>query len=411
MASIGVDERDEFLSNLNSVRNDVKTKFSHAHLLLHEREAILLRQLEELEDSYKQQYLRENKQMKELLATKEQLQFALKGNENKITLSAMLAPLEAKLRELEEGGDELQRIELNWSRVEELENLLTAIGTIKLTKEIDYTRRKIPVLSACIYKENTTRLGQFAYPGVIAIHPVTNNLFISDGSNNRVQVFDKFCEFLFSFSKRMNFPSGISFHDNQVYVTQYLANSVNIYLTNGEYVQSLGSSGDKELEFKYPLRICISEYANNIYISDYGNSRVQVLNTDLTFNSFILGGKKPKDVQVTENEIFILDGSDPCLHVYNYEHQLIRELISFGKGGSDIMNSLFFCIDRYSNILLTDCFTCSVLIFSKEGKLIHKFGKSGNNAGEFIDPHGIAIDSNGKIVVVSTNPKHCIQFF
>ena len=51
------------------------------------------------------------------------------------------------------------------------------------------------------------------------------------------------------------------------------------------------------------------------------------------------------------------------------------------------------------------------IIFSKEGKEIYKFGKEGKRPGCFIEPRGIALDSEGRIIVASQNPDHCIQFF
>ncbi|KAI6656612.1 PEP-CTERM domain protein [Oopsacas minuta] len=386
-------------------------RFYRARRLLQEREEVLLFQLDEIKDSYKQQLVR-NEQRRELLATRENLQSFLKGNQNQETLLAMLAPLEDKLREMEGGIEELQVIKLNWSREGELESLLKDIGTFKLSKAIDrdYTRKGIPVLTACKYRLKTTQFGEFNWPTVIAIQPKTDNLYIADTFNHRVQVFNKSCEFVMSFSTLMDHPIGICFHGSKILVTQFVGNIVNMYTTDGELVMSIGSRGEKELEFEHPLRICISECTTKIYICDYGNDRVQVLNSDFTFNSFMFR-TKPRDVKARGDQIYILNENNPCLHVYNYEHQLIRDLISFGNETSQIYSSDHFCIDHNSNILISDRKNCCVVVFNKIGNIIHKFGRRGSKPGDLIDPRGIVIDREGRIIVASLNPDNCIQFF
>ena len=414
MASIRRDEgENSFLSQLESARIELRDKFSRAHKLLQEREEAIFRQLQEIENIYIEQHLRQNEQRKELLATKEQLHSSLKGNENQTILLSMLAPLEAKLKGLEEGGEGLQRIELNWNREEQLENFLKEICTVKfLTKSnIDYTNKNKPVLVACKYRPNTSKDGKFKYPTVVAIDSKTNNIYIGDETNNRIQVFNESCEFIFSFSENMNMPAGICFHKSQIYVTQYCSHAVNTYSTNGEFIISKGNKGNKQLQFDCPFGICSSELNNSLYICDRNNNRVQILNPDLSFNSFVLGLINPRDVKVAREEILVLDSQNPCIHVYNSEHELMRELISYGNAECQVSYSLHFCIDRDSNILFTDFSTCCVLIFTRGGKLIHKFGNKGKNAGGFFDPRGIAIDSKERIIVASRNPDHCIQFF
>ena len=404
----------EFTSQLESARADLREKFSRAHRLLQQGEDAIMKQLYQLEESYNEQRLRQTEEIQELLASKENLQSTIKGNKNQKTLQAMLAPLEAKIKELQESGKGLQqRITLDWYREEELEELLRGICSIKLSKlnKENYIIRK-PVIVACKYRGNASEPGAFKYPTAVSVYHKNGFIYVCDESNNRIQVFNKSCEFIFSICENMKYPAGICFNNDQVFVTQFLGFCVNIYSTNGEYVTSVGSRGDKKLEFNSPLGIEFSEYTNSIYICDRNNNRIQILNLDLTFNSFITGLIDPTDIKVNEEEIFILDRKNPCLHVYNYEHQLIREFISFGYFSYEVFKSNHFCMDRRGNILMTDRSACRVLIFStKDGKLIQKFGKKGDNPGEFKSPRGIAIDSDNKVIVISSNPDHCIQIF
>ena len=185
-----------------------------------------------------------------------------------------------------------------------------------------------------------------------------------------------------------------------------------IYTTAGAYLGTVGSKGDKEIQLNSPLGMCIDSRRNLIYVCEGGNDRVQVLNLlTLKFHSFITGLSIPKDIKLANGEVFVLDRSNPCIHVYSANHQVLRELISYGDTTSQIVKSYHFVIDQDSNFLFTDRSANCVLIFTKEGNLLHKFGREGEGIGEFIKPKGIAIDSDGCIIVGSANPNHCIQFF
>lgn len=410
MASSSVDKGEDFLTQLESIRSELKAKFSRTYKLLKEKEEALLNQLKEIEELFLGENKNVSSEKRELLSMKEQLESNLKGNTNQDTLTAMLAPLEAKLKEFEANREEgLHRIELNWEREGELESILEVFCTIRFFKVIEDYDKSSPVLVACKCTVYPKEPGEFNYPTVLAIHTPTNNIYVCDESRSRIQVFNKECEFLHSFSERMNFPSGISFYGDKIYVTQFSGHALNVYSLKTNFIITVGKRGDKELQFSFPLGIEISQ--NRIYICDRNNNRVQILNIDLSFNRFLTQFDYPLDVKVVKEEIFILDKKNPCLHVYNFEHQLVREFISFGYLSYQVYNTSHFCIDSSSNILMTDRTACCVLVFSKDGKLIQKFGKKGDNAGEFQSPRGIAIDSQGRIVVVSSNPDNCIQFF
>ena len=247
----------------------------------------------------------------------------------------MLAPLDAKLKRMRAGGE----LELVWSREGELYYSLRQICTItyrkmpKVTNEIDYQLRDVPVHMACKTKANTILAGEFRCPTYLAINTITNDIYVSDPINHRVQVFNSSCEHLFTITDHMKFPSGISCYGDYLYITQFIAHTISVYTTDGRYIRSVGKEGNKQLQFKSPLGIFVSDYTKLIYVCDKDNGRVQILDLDFSFNSFISGLIKPVDVKVVRHEvleIYILDKKNPCLHVYNYKYQLIREYISLG---------------------------------------------------------------------------------
>ena len=306
---------------------------------------------------------------------------------------------------LETARDRMRRVELEWDV--NLEGMLSRTGSIRVREVPDYREKGNPVIVAGKYRDNTSSTpGEFFYPRSIAIDSETNNIYVCDGGNNLIQVFNESLEFLFTFHNEMNSPRGICIHLNRVYVTQIRANSLTVYSTEGKYIHSVGREGSKELEFNCPTGVAVSTVNNLMHICDYSNNRIQCLNLNLTFNSFIPKVYYPRDIKLTPQDIVVLTEGNPYFQFYDYSHQLIREIITRGEGNQAI-NPWYFCLDREFNILITDFSADIVLIFSNGGQLLQNLGKR----GDFISPTGIATVREGRIIIVSRNPEHCIQLF
>ena len=225
-----------------------------------------------------------------------------------------------------------------------------------------------------------------------------------------MQVYNPSHKYVFQFNKMMEGPYGICISQNRVYVVQSVSNSLTVCTTEGNSFKSVGKRGIGELEFDKPRGLDVSVEKERIYIAEFDNNRVQCLNLDLTFNSFINDIYGARDVTLTTGHIIVLSLRNPCVSMYTYSLQLIREIIPRGEG-SPVVTPCFLSVDGSFNILISDFTHHCIYIFSFEGELMHKFGQKGNNYGHFIDPRGIAIDGEGRILVASKNSQNCIQVF
>ena len=415
MANINLNvEEESFLSHAERVRSEIQSKFLRAHKILLDREADLLAELQILVDEYTGKRI--TQKIKQLSVSKGALRETLTENENKEILDQSLAPIDARIKKLEaslqRAKDTYKRVSLEWDV--ELNKKLSVAGDIRLNavKEgiRDYKEIGEPVVVFGKYsKEEGSSPSVFCCPFGIAINPENNSIYICDGGNHRVQVYNKSFEFIFQFSEKMNTPVGICIKQNKVYVTQYNSHCLNVYSTEGKCLNSVGVKGKKELEFDKPKGLDISTDKDRIYITEYDNDRVQCLNLNLKFNSIIDNVMGARDVKLTSDEIVVLSCRNPCVSLYTYSHQLIREMIPRGEG--NVVLPSFFILDKSLNILITDYNSHKVSVFSFGGEFIHRFGKEGEKRGEFINPRGIAIDIEGRILVDSDNPEHCIQIF
>ena len=407
---------DTFLCHVESVLVEIQDKFMKAHNILQYREANLRAELQRLIDEYTGEGI--VLQIKELSASKVDLRNRITLNENKDFLEKQLANSDARIAELntklQKAQNTFKSVSLEWDV--ELEKKLIVAGEIRLNavKEAirDYNEIGDPVaVFGKLNRQESSSTGVFCYPKGIAINPVNDSIYICDSGNHRVQVYDKSLKFVLELSENMKSPVGICIKQRNLYVTQYGSHCLNVYSTGGKYLDSVGEKGKKELEFDQPRGLDVSTVKDRIYIAEFGNERIQCLYLDnLKFNSFIEDISGAKDVKLTSNEIIVLSNRNPCVSLYTYSHKLMCEIIPCGQG-DPILTPYFLILDGSSNILITDYGNHSVSVFTFEGELLHRFGREGEDRGEFIMPAGIAIDSLSRILVVSDNPNHCVQIF
>ena len=416
MASISATGGDDFLSHVMRVRSEIRDKFLRAHRVLQDREADLLAKLQEWEGEFIGDKM--TKQIKQLNLSIDALMNTLTGNASKEVLEKSTAPIDANILELERKlqsvRDTYKSVTLDWDV--ELEDKLSLTGDILLnivteTEARDYKKIEMPVVTFGKQSEYVSSSpGVFCYPTGLAIDPSTNNLYICDGGNNRVQVFNKSFEFIFQISDKMDIPSGICIKRNKLYVTQFRSNLLTVYSTDGKYLESVGGKGKYHLEFDKPIGLDISTRLNRIYIAEHENNRIRSLNMDLSSHSIIDDIYGAKDVKLTPEEIVVLSCRNPCLSLFSYSHQLIREMIPSGKS-CQLKLALRFVLDKSLNIYITDVKRHCVCVYSYRGKYLYKFGKEGKQKGRFVAPSGITICPKGRILITSENPNHCIQIF
>ena len=276
----------------------------------------------------------------------------------------------------------------------------------------DYKTKQLPTAYCCKKSSLQKSPGELNCPRSLAIHYNTGHIYIADRDNHRVQVFSCNGDYLFMFSEKMNRPLGICVSQNKVFVTQYWGHCINMYELGGKLIKTVGSKGNGEAQFKHPMGLDVSDRTNNLYVCDCWNDRIQILNEELKYHS-VLGidlFEYPRDVKVTRDRVLVLDGSDPCMFVFDSDHVLTNRLITSDVGKQTSLASCFD-IDREYNIIMSDYNNHCVYVFNQEGKQIHKFGSEGQGIGEFYHPWGIALDNTGRIIVVCEKDTNCLQFF
>ena len=409
MATANPLREDNYELELSRVREKIQTKFVEFIHCLKARENELLREL----DNILAYYLSYRSELEKIYHRKNEIEETKMYHENKLQSSHIksvhedcITRLNTELKSIETPIEpKMVSFECDSNKMlAELNNLGKLVE--KVRSGIDYKSKKQPLVSVC---EKGKGLKQLGCPRDVTVDNKTGKIYIADTLNNCVKVFDSTGKYLFKFGDNedegnMDRPLSVAIYGKRILISQvndYLLN----YQLNGKFISIIGKYGNGELEFNYPYGLTIDGSIGNIYVSDCNNNRIQILSQNFRF-IFQFGKdtlKYPRDVKLSKEFIFVLDESNPCLHLFNYNHILQKSVISRGYG-MQVIYPYYFFIDQTDNILISDCGSSSINILNKEFQLIHKISVSPK-------PMGITVDKRGRVIVVCQAENSCLQIF
>ena len=198
---------------------------------------------------------------------------------------------------------------------------------------------------------------------------------------------------------------------------------------DGSCIASVGEEGSGPLQFNYPAGIAISLITGQVYIADWDNHRIQVLNPeDLTFSHSI--GKRgsangqfqyPCDIAIdSQGLVYVTDANNHRIQKFSPDGRFVAQ---FGNDLSNIRCPLGITIDRahglvyvtehgkeivpqslsekmhtYLSLYRTDNTSPveRLLVFTTDGRLIRCMTP-------FINPRGLTLDSQGLLYVCSND--------
>ena len=180
----------------------------------------------------------------------------------------------------------------------------------------------------------------------------------------------------------------------------------------------IGKKGTKSEEFWEPHGVAVSPTTSEIYVADYGNSRVCVLTANLNW-SFTFGSKGSGQVQFNSPYDVAVDSKG---HVYvadTYNHRIQKLtaigkfICQFGSGGSGFGQFSYpygITVDIYDMIYVSDGGNHRVSVFTSDGQFIRSFGSQGSDTGQFSSPHGLAFDNSGHLYVCDYYNKRIVVY-
>ena len=258
--------------------------------------------------------------------------------------------------------------------------------------------------------------GELYKPLGVAID-TNNRIFIAEGDGSgyaRISVFSEEGEYLTSFTHQyFRRPRGITIHGDNLYVTDTRVHAIFQFKIETDFplVAKQGTKGSQIGEFYYPSNLAVSTHGE-VYVTDYNNNRVQILNSSLQHFRSLTEQPiiHPRDIKLTADEVYVLCEDNPCVQVFSHTGEKLRSLVSRGEQ-MQVSSPYFFCLDAERNIIFSDYVTHQIKIFSKQGNHIRTIGEEGQQPGMFSFPSGLALTKDLSLVVVSHSNNFRMQIF
>ena len=198
-------------------------------------------------------------------------------------------------------------------------------------------------------------------------------------------------------------------------VTNFYEHCVYIFDKEGKCLRTFGSRGNNAGQFLRPFGVT---YLNDdeILIADSGNNGIQQVDVQTgtvvkTFGN--LGAAKgklsfPIDVSLDEERrIVVTEYSNNRIQVMSREGESIS---IFGDSGPEKLNHPTSCIPYKNMFFVSEESNHCIKTFDQSGTFLYKFGKKGNQDGQFSWKYGMLVDSNNNLLVCDTN-NHRVQQF
>ena len=245
-----------------------------------------------------------------------------------------------------------------------------------------------------------------------------NEIAISDYENHKIHVFNSDGTQIISFCGKgaklaeFNRPSGIAFHDNNIFVVDQSNNRVQKLSRQGEYLSHFGESGSLDHQLSCPCGLSFDR-DGNLIVADLGNKIIKIFSLHGRFL-----GKIGREGSFThpfhciqhDNYLIVSDRGDHSVKFFDREGKFLYKIGKNGSADGEFNTPSCLSMDKAGHLLVCDSENHRIQVFDLNGKFVAKFGTKGSGSGELNYPFSIAAFSDGKIVL-SEFHGHRIQIF
>ena len=235
-------------------------------------------------------------------------------------------------------------------------------------------------------------------PSGIALNSKQQLLVAEEG--RKVTVFDRKGKKVQTItSEKLLRPNGVAVDkDDNIYVSNIDNSSLLKFSKEGKLMKVVGRKGTRPGEFSNPDMIKIIN--DKLYVCDFGNNRVQILNTELEYvNSFGCYGDgdgqftNPNDIaQDRAGTLYVSDTNNNRVQVFDCKGQFLSTFSKKGAASEQLSYPCGICVGSDQLVYVSDNKNKCVSVFKTSGEFVTSFG-------QFSNPAGIVIDDDGFVYV------------
>ncbi len=203
-------------------------------------------------------------------------------------------------------------------------------------------------------------------------------------------------------------PRGIAV-DGQglVYVTDYQNDRVQIFDPNGKYIDQFGKEGSGTGQLNGPEGIAIDS-AGNVYVVDTVNERVQKFDRSWTYLTH--WGDVPGDGELDGPRDVAIDSAG-LVYVTDFRLNVVKKYSSDGafidkwgdSGGGALASPNGIAISKLDILYVADALGDQIQAFDLKGTFMGKWNASNSPTGDLYYPIGVETDLEGLVYVTDEN--------
>ena len=384
-------------------KQELRDRFEYYFSVLREKHLEMEAKLDEVVRVAETQVVDRQTQLDQLIVTKAEVSQNLIHNKLNETLVNVSHELDEKIQGLEVIVDQVPSVCLKW-RDEWLVGGMTEL--CRVCEGVSYVNRHNPVCSGV----NRGRGQNEIYnPFALSTDRHNGDVYVCDWAANRIQVFSRE-----GIHQRTISPQGLSYPIDITVTPHQLFVGCNI---PGHICKLDKLSGSILCSVKTEYVITgLSADSDNLYTGMYESNQICHLSLeDLTtirvtpLNSpHITQHTRLRDLKIATSLFVVLfRNCNYPIQTFSRDGNLTQVITSQDQ----LINAFYLCIDRHLNIIVSDWVANNLKVFSIEGHLLTTIGQEGEGPGKFLNPSGIDVDKEGRIVVVDCKQTHMLQFF
>lgn len=246
-------------------------------------------------------------------------------------------------------------------------------------------------------------------PHGIFVDRARSEIYVADTKNDLVAVYDPngLPLFAFGYNGEIKEPLRVvSDPQGRIYVLAGAPRALKIFNYRGEYLRDFPFT-DLEIE-PDPSAITVDR-DGNLYIADGASGKVLVYDSDyrlrLAFRTKGSEQRLVRSVQAIavdpEGNIYVADArATPAVQVYSREGKFLRGWGEHDSGPQNFSLPAGLAIDSDGRVIVVDTLRHAIVLFTSEGRFLARYGGKGTQPGAVTYPTDIAADGGGRVYVV-----------
>ena len=211
---------------------------------------------------------------------------------------------------------------------------------------------------------------------------------------------------LFDISTDADQPSDIALSQSKdIYLVDGVNSRVIVFDSSGKFKFAFGRKGKGEGEFDHPLGIDISK-DGKVLIADTRNHRIQVFDLKGSFlfqfstdRESDRTGSDPCDVMISKfrDNIYVSDNDNHKIKIYSKTGDFQSEWGGFGENSGEFRYPGIMTGNSFNEIIVVDVINTRIQKFDPFGKHLDNVGAWGVLPGRFFRPKGVAVDDKDRL--------------